>query len=68
MTCGECGDPCIVAEEDTGGGRLKGALVAGSPAPRGLLVRTGGGVLVRDPEFELPGTRYAWHHCPARNG
>jgi len=57
-----------VAEEDQGGGRLKGALIEAAPVPAGTLVRYRRGTLLRDPGFALPGIRYAWHHCPVRNG
>jgi hypothetical protein len=67
QACSACGRPCILAEEDTGRGRLKGALLEAAPAPGGLLVHADGEPLIRDPEFRLPGTRYNWHHCPVRN-
>lgn len=38
--CRDCGRAVIVAEEDTGGGRLKGAVIEGSAALYGVLVRT----------------------------
>jgi hypothetical protein len=66
-TCNACGQPVIMAEEDTGGGRLKGALLESAPAPAGVLVRRADGYVVRDPQRTLSGTRYAWHHCPVRN-
>ena len=66
-TCDECQQPVITAEEDLGGGRLKGALIEADPAPRGVLVRDSRGYLIRDPAGAMEGDRWMWHHCAARN-
>jgi hypothetical protein len=65
--CYACDQPVITAEEDAGGGRLKGALIEADPVPRGVLVRDGSGHLVRDPAGVMEGSRWAWHNCPVRN-
>lgn len=65
--CDACTQTVIVAEEDTGGGRLRGALLADEPDSSGWLVRRDDGFIVRDPEFAVNGERYSWHRCPVRN-
>jgi hypothetical protein len=65
--CYACRQPVITAEEDTGGGRLRGALIEADPDPRGVLVRDGRGYVVRDPAGVVEGDRWAWHNCPVRN-
>ncbi len=65
--CQSCLQPVITAEEDLGGGRLKGALIEADPDPRGVLVRDGSGYMVRDPAGIMEGDRWAWHHWAVRN-
>lgn len=57
----------MLAEEDTGGGRLRSAFLEPDPDPAGQLVRRADGYVVRDPRRVMAGERWRWHHCPARN-
>lgn len=66
--CRACAQPVILAEEDLGGGRLRGTLLEAAPDAGGVLVRNATGHLVRDYEHRVPGTeRWRWHLCPIRN-
>ena len=65
--CQMCRRPVIVAEEQLGGGRLRGALLEPDPDQLGVLVRDGEGYVVRDYERRADGERWRWHDCPARN-
>jgi len=65
--CEACSRPVIIAEEDTGGMRLRGALLSPEPDLGGPLVRREDGYLIRDYAHEQPGERWGWHRCPVRN-
>jgi hypothetical protein len=65
--CNACARLVISAEERTENGRLKGALLEGGPDNRGTLVRDDAGYIIHDLQRQLPGNRYLWHNCPARN-
>lgn len=64
--CPACERPVIMAEEQLGGGRLRGAVLDGEPDPRGALVRGADGYVTRDYDRAVAGKRWRWHDCPAR--